>query len=68
MLRRSRGEVSGVVHELVGFGECAVINPILCESVHHDPCRGVWFREDGVVTSDMRGVVRSWKRPELKEL
>jgi hypothetical protein len=69
MLKKSRTEfLSDVVHEVVPMRECAVINPILCESVHHEPCKAILFREDSIVTSDMRGVVRSWKRPVVKEL
>ena len=68
-MKRSRVDfVSDVVHDVVAMQECAVINPILVESVHHDPCKAILFREDSIVTSDMRGVVRSWKRPVVKEL
>ncbi|KAI8646587.1 WD40-repeat-containing domain protein [Parasitella parasitica] len=52
-----------VVHPVQSKTEVAFLQPTAMKTIHGDPCVGVYFREDAVVTTDKRGRVSVWQRP-----
>lgn len=51
------------VHPVQSKTEVAFLQPTMVKTIHGDPCVGVYFREDVVVTTDKRGRVSTWQRP-----
>lgn len=51
------------LHPAASKTEVALLQPTVVKTVHADPCVGVYFREDVIVTTDKRGRVCVWKRP-----
>ncbi|KAI8328984.1 WD40-repeat-containing domain protein [Chlamydoabsidia padenii] len=51
------------LHPAASKTEVAFLQPTVVKTVHADPCVGVYFREDVIVTTDKRGRVCVWKRP-----
>ncbi|CAO3597832.1 unnamed protein product [Absidia cylindrospora] len=51
------------VHPVASKTDIAFLQPTVVKTVHADPCVGVYFREDVIVTTDKRGRVCVWKRP-----
>jgi hypothetical protein len=51
------------VHPVQSKTEVAFLQPSMVKTIHGDPCVGVYFREDVVVTTDKRGRVSTWQRP-----
>ncbi|ORX57455.1 WD40 repeat-like protein [Hesseltinella vesiculosa] len=56
-------EPSVKLHPVISKADVAILQPAAVNTVHADPCVGVYFREDVIVTTDKRGRVCSWKRP-----
>lgn len=52
------------VHPVQSKTEVAFLQPSMIKTIHGDPCVGVYFREDVVVTTDKRGRVSTWQRPQ----
>lgn len=52
-----------IVHPVLSKTEVAFLQPTVVKTIHGDPCVGVYFREDVMVTTDKRGRVSVWKRP-----
>ncbi|KAI9013747.1 WD40-repeat-containing domain protein [Phycomyces nitens] len=52
-----------LVHPPLSKTEVALLQPTMVKIVHADPCTGVYFREDVIVTTDKRGRVCLWQRP-----
>ncbi|CAO3642589.1 unnamed protein product [Cunninghamella blakesleeana] len=51
------------LHPVVSKTEVAILQPTVVKTIHADPCVGVYFREDAIITTDKRGRVCVWKRP-----
>ncbi|KAI8881923.1 WD40 repeat-like protein [Backusella circina FSU 941] len=51
-----------IVHPVPSKTQVAFLQPTMLKSIHGDPCSGVYFREDAIVTTDKRGKVNIWKR------
>lgn len=51
------------VHPVQSKTKVAFLQPTMVKTIHGDPCVGVYFREDVVVTTDKRGRVSTWQRP-----
>ncbi|KAI8096601.1 WD40-repeat-containing domain protein [Halteromyces radiatus] len=51
------------VHAVASKTEVAFLQPTVVKTIHADPCVGVYYREDAIVTTDKRGRVCVWKRP-----
>jgi hypothetical protein len=51
------------VHPVQSKTEVAFLQPTMVKTIHGDPCVGVYFREDVMVTTDKRGRVSTWQRP-----
>ncbi|CAO3644822.1 unnamed protein product [Cunninghamella echinulata] len=51
------------LHPVVSKTEVAILQPTMVKTIHADPCAGVYFREDAIITTDKRGRVCVWKRP-----
>ncbi|KAI9305818.1 WD40-repeat-containing domain protein [Cunninghamella echinulata] len=51
------------LHPVVSKTEVAILQPTMVKTIHADPCVGVYFREDAIITTDKRGRVCVWKRP-----
>ncbi|KAI7869464.1 WD40-repeat-containing domain protein, partial [Spinellus fusiger] len=52
-----------LIHPAPPKSEVALLQPTMVKTVHADPCVGVYFREDVIVTTDKRGRVSLWQRP-----
>ncbi|KAI8366421.1 WD40-repeat-containing domain protein [Choanephora cucurbitarum] len=57
------GEKKTMVHSAQSKSDVAYLQPSMVETIHGDPCVGVYFREDVLITTDKRGRVHTWKRP-----
>lgn len=42
----------------------AMLQPVMAKIVHREPLASVTFREDVIMTSDRRGSIKVWKRPQ----
>ncbi|KAI9231070.1 MAG: WD40-repeat-containing domain protein [Podila humilis] len=42
----------------------AMLQPVMAKIVHCEPLASVTFREDVIMTSDRRGSIKVWKRPQ----
>ncbi|CAO0803166.1 unnamed protein product [Mucor circinelloides] len=51
------------IHPVQSKTEVAFLQPTVVKTIHGDPCVGVYFREDVMVTTDKRGRVSIWQRP-----
>ncbi|KAI9469659.1 MAG: WD40-repeat-containing domain protein [Benjaminiella poitrasii] len=51
------------LHPVLSKSQVAFLQPTIVKTIHGDPCIGVYFREDVIVTTDKRGRVNIWKRP-----
>jgi hypothetical protein len=51
------------LHPVLEKTRVAFLQPVMVQTIHADPCVGLYFREDVVVTTDRRGRVAVWKRP-----
>ncbi|KAG2181848.1 hypothetical protein INT44_008664 [Umbelopsis vinacea] len=51
------------LHPVLEKNRVAFLQPVMVQTIHADPCVGLYFREDVVVTTDRRGRVAVWKRP-----
>ncbi|KAG2227191.1 hypothetical protein INT45_008435 [Circinella minor] len=51
------------VHPIQSKNQVAFLQPTMVKAVHADPCVGVYFREDVIVTTDRKGRVGVWQRP-----
>ncbi|KAM3586568.1 hypothetical protein VKS41_001637 [Umbelopsis sp. WA50703] len=51
------------LHPALEKTRVAFLQPVMVQTIHADPCVGLYFREDVVVTTDRRGRVTVWKRP-----
>ncbi|KAI7898075.1 WD40-repeat-containing domain protein [Cokeromyces recurvatus] len=52
-----------IVHPVLLKTQVAFLQPTVVKTIHGDPCIGIYFREDVIVTTDKRGRVSIWKRP-----
>ncbi|KAI8070410.1 WD40-repeat-containing domain protein [Gongronella butleri] len=52
------------IHPVISKADVAILQPTVVNTVHADPCVGVYYREDVIVTTDKRGRVCTWKRPQ----
>lgn len=52
-----------VVHPVLSKTEVPILQPSVIKAIHGDPCVGIYFREDMMVTTDKRGRVNVWQRP-----
>lgn len=53
------------IHPVPSKTQVPLLQPTVSKTVHADPCVGVYFREEAIVTTDRRGRVSVWKRPSL---
>ncbi|KAG1470567.1 hypothetical protein G6F56_002608 [Rhizopus delemar] len=51
------------IHPVLSKTRVAFLQPTVIKTVHGDPCTGVYFREDAIITSDKRGKINIWQRP-----
>ncbi|KAF9278024.1 hypothetical protein BGZ74_003202 [Mortierella antarctica] len=42
----------------------AMLQPVMAKIVHREPLASITFREDVIMTSDRRGSIKVWKRPQ----
>ncbi|KAG0013236.1 hypothetical protein BGZ82_002242 [Podila clonocystis] len=42
----------------------AMLQPVMAKIVHREPLASITFREDVIMTSDRRGTIKVWKRPQ----
>ncbi|GAA5817344.1 hypothetical protein MFLAVUS_010888 [Mucor flavus] len=54
---------TSTVHPVQSKTDVAFLQPTMVKTIHGDPCVGVYFREDVIVTTDKRGRVSTWRRP-----
>ncbi|KAG1466019.1 hypothetical protein G6F46_001109 [Rhizopus delemar] len=54
-----------IIHPVLAKTQVAFLQPTVIKTIHSDPCVGVYFREDAIVTTDKRGRVNIWQRPCL---
>ncbi|ORY96869.1 WD40-repeat-containing domain protein [Syncephalastrum racemosum] len=52
------------VHPILNKNQVPYLQPIMVQSVHADPCSDISFRKDSIVTTDRRGRIRTWGRPQ----
>ncbi|CEG70312.1 hypothetical protein RMATCC62417_06232 [Rhizopus microsporus] len=52
-----------VIHPVLSKTEVAFLQPTVIRTIHSDPCVGIYFREDAIVTTDKRGRINIWQRP-----
>jgi hypothetical protein len=57
-----------IVHPVQSKTDVAFLQPTMVKAIHGDPCVGVYFREDVIVTTDKRGKINLWKRPAVSSL
>ncbi|KAG0082536.1 hypothetical protein BGZ92_011637 [Podila epicladia] len=43
----------------------AMLQPVMTKIVHREPLASITFREDVMMTSDRRGSIKVWKRPQV---
>ncbi|CDS07614.1 hypothetical protein LRAMOSA01563 [Lichtheimia ramosa] len=55
-----------ILHPVQSKDHVAFLQPTMVKTVHADPCVGVYFREDVIVTTDRRGRVSIWQRPNIR--
>lgn len=53
-----------VLHPPLKRNQAAVLLPTTTKTVHADPCLNILFRENTIVTTDRRGRIRTWGRPQ----
>ncbi|KAI8976787.1 WD40-repeat-containing domain protein [Pilobolus umbonatus] len=51
------------IHPVQSKTQVAFLQPTMVQTIHGDPCVGIYFREDVLVTTDKRGRVSIWQRP-----
>jgi hypothetical protein len=56
-------EILPTIHPLIKKNLTAVLQPTIVRIIHADPCVGLEFREQMLVTTDRRGRTRTWGRP-----
>ena len=59
----TRQDQAPTVHPIQSKNQVAFLQPTMVKTVHADPCVGVYFREDVIVTTDRKGRVGVWQRP-----
>ncbi|KAI8066309.1 WD40-repeat-containing domain protein [Gilbertella persicaria] len=51
------------IHPVQAKHEVAFLQPTMVKTIHGDPCVGIYFRENIMVTTDKRGRVNTWQKP-----
>lgn len=51
------------IHPAVSKSQVPFLQSIVNRTIHPDPCVGIAFRQDAIITTDRRGRVRAWGRP-----
>ncbi|KAI8391057.1 WD40-repeat-containing domain protein [Radiomyces spectabilis] len=52
------------IHPVPNKTQVPYLQPITVQTVHADPCVDILFRQDCIVTTDRRGRLRKWGRPQ----
>lgn len=52
-----------VIHPPLKQAQAAILEPVIIQEVHPDPCVSLTFKETMLITSDRRGKISIWKRP-----
>jgi hypothetical protein len=52
------------IHPALSKCQVPFLRPIVKQTIHPDPCVDVLYKDDCIVTTDRRGRVRSWARPQ----
>ncbi|KAI9315108.1 WD40-repeat-containing domain protein [Dichotomocladium elegans] len=60
---KSREDNQPTLHPIQSKNHVAFLQPTVVKAIHADPCVGIYFREDVIVTTDRRGRVSVWQRP-----
>ncbi|KAI8987650.1 WD40-repeat-containing domain protein [Mycotypha africana] len=53
-----------VMHPVVKKSQAAILLPTTVRTIHSDPCLSLTFKENTLITTDRRGKIRTWGRPQ----
>ncbi|KAI8885120.1 WD40 repeat-like protein, partial [Backusella circina FSU 941] len=52
------------IHPALSKCQVPFLRPIVKQTIHPDPCVDIIYKDDCIVTTDRRGRVRAWSRPQ----